>query len=322
MRLLVVLICFSTPLLGLSQGNTIELTLPNENTSSSVKDYVYESQQWLSDQLVSFSNQVDSLFGEKTSMLEQNGTRVRLFNIWRNEAGLEGTQETLFQLDFRLPNLQKKLRFDLEKKADTEQDGIVDTDKRVAQKDAIKNDEDVRAGLSYLLDDVKKFNLKLSTGLRLSQSVVPYARFRINRDFKVGEGNIRFLTQSYWDQTDQFNQNLRLNYTVRFRDDLFFSFINDATWFENTRETLASQGPTLHHRLSDRRDMFYSLRANSSSLPQYQLDNYYFGISYRQRIMSHWFFYELTPYLTFPRENNFKKNEGVLFTLQAMIGSL
>ncbi len=316
------LVILSFLFVSASFSQSIESTLNGNESSFSMKESVYGGQQWLSDQLVIFSNQIDSLFGDKASLLEQNGTRVRLFNIWRNQAGSDQTQETLFQLDFRLPNLQRRLRFDLEKKADTEQDGLVDSDKRVAQTEAIQNDEDVRAGFSYLLDDVKKFNLKLSTGLRLAQSVVPYTRLRINRNFKTGDGNIAFLTQSYWDNTQDLSQNLRLNYSLKLIEDIYFSFINDATWFKSTKETLVSQGPTVHHRLSDRRDMFYSLRANSSSKPQYELDNYYFGVTYRQRLMKTWFFYELTPYMTFPRNQNFKRVGGLLFTLQATIGSL
>lgn len=320
--LLLLLSLFVQHSLLAQDSNSLQSTLVGGESQYVIKDYVYESQQWLSDGLVMFSNKVDSFFGEKSSLLEQNGTRIRIFNVWRNEENRTPTQEFYFKLDFKLPNLQKRLQFNLEKQGKSEEGDFLETEKRISQEERIQDDKDMRAGFSYLFDEFKKYSLKFSAGLTLSQKLTPYSKFNIKRNYSLFTGNLEFGALTYWDNQEGLTENIKLNYSKKLNDDFIFYLINDAKWFKSTEETLITQGPTLHHRLSDRRDIYYNLRMNSSTKPNYTRDSYLASITYRQRIMRNWFFYEISPYLKFPRADNFKKVEGILLNLKAVIGSL
>ncbi len=285
-----------------------------------LKQSFYEGHGHLSTSLLIATNWIDSFFGDKKSLEEKNGTRLRVYYIASKEESSDFTAEPAFKLDLKLPNLQKKLQISFEKSAKSEKQAGLSpenkpsTDKRVEK-------EEVRGSISLFLNEVLDFDLKFTTGVKANIPPRLFSNFRISREYNIPGGwTLRTISNTFWEQVPGFGQSLTGDFERTLSDNLLLRVINESTWLDESDEITASHGPTLFQRLSSRRVVSYNIRANYTNRPQYQLDAYVFNLVYRQNISKGWLFYEIVPTISFPRSYNFKSRLALAAKIECLIG--
>lgn len=292
---------------------------------SSFKEILYVGHRKLSNATMISTNWIDSFFGNKKYLEEQNGTRLRLYHIFSKRESTDLTSETAFKFNLRFPNLEKRLQFSIEKKGSSELATTATPESRLST-EANKNNTDLRAGASYYLKQFVKVDAKLTAGFKLEvppKDIPPklFANFRLSKVFKISENwSTKAVSNSFWLQKDGVGESVTVDFDRVINKNLLFRFINESTWLDSTSVINTAHGPTLFQRLSSRRAISYNGRFNYSSKPKYRLQNIIWSVSYRQNILKNWFFYELTPFAETNKLNNFNYTPGVSFKLELVVG--
>lgn len=264
--------------------------------------------------LVSVATRIDEFFFNTKDVKIQNQTNLRFYQVFSKTEYNEYKSDFNFRLNLDLPNIEKKLKISIEKKGGAvEQTPSGSSDNLPTEKG---RERELRGGLSYFLENVFDFNMKVSAGVRLGIPPTPFVDFKINRDFYIGQWRTRFYSSTFWSHRGGFGQSISLDEDYKFSENFLFRFVNEFTWLDSTDLINVSHGPTLYHSISQRRALAYSGRVNYSNRPSYRLDNYDLAISYRQAIIANVFYYEIVPRLTFPRDRNFSKIYSGLFQLE------
>ena len=89
-------------------------------------------------------------------------------------------------------------------------------------------------------------------------------------------------------------------------------FISNSFAFRN--------GPSLFHKLALHKAIAFHIHMNSVNEPQWEVSSYTIQASYRQRIYKDWLFLQVTPFLNFPRTNNFFRNPGLFLEVEGVFG--
>lgn len=264
--------------------------------------------------LVSVATKIDEFFFNTKDVKNQNQTNLRFYQIFSKSEYDEFKSDFNFRLNLDLPNIEKKLKISIEKKGGSvEQTASGSSGVLLTEKD---RERELRGGLSYFLENIFNFDMKVSAGVRLGIPPTPFVDLKISRDFYIGQWRTRFYSSSFWSHRGGFGQSVSLDEDYKISENFLFRFVNEFTWLDSTDRINVSHGPTLYHSISQRRALAYSARINYSNRPSYRLDNYDLAISYRQAIIASIFYYEIVPRLTFPRERNFSKIYSGLFQLE------
>lgn len=264
--------------------------------------------------LTSVATKIDEFFFNTKDVKIQNQTSLRFYQIFSKSEYDEYKSDFNFRFNLDLPNIEKKLKISIEKKSgETEQLSSGASNILPTEKD---RERELRGGLSYFLDSVFDFDMKISAGVRLGIPPTPFADFKVTRDIFFGDWRTRFYLSSFWSHRGGFGQTVSLDEDYKISENFLFRFVNEFTWLDSTDQINVSHGPTLYHSISQRRALAYSVRANYLNRPNYRLENYDLAMSYRQAIIANVFYYEIVAHLTFPRERNFSKIYSGLFQFE------
>ena len=85
------------------------------------------------------------------------------------------------------------------------------------------------------------------------------------------------------------------------------NFKNGTSWFQTINEKMG---------------LSYNLLAMSSNTPSFAVNNYVASIGFRQLLYKEWFFWTITPALSFPRENNFHRTPSLALRFDVILGSI
>ena len=72
--------------------------------------------------------------------------------------------------------------------------------------------------------------------------------------------------------------------------------------------------------LNRREALRYLVSMDGFTRPNTRVENYRAGVTYRRNIWRPWFFYELEPYLLWPRERDFDTTTGIVFRVETLFG--
>lgn len=298
-----------------------------ENNQTATFDRIQEgidnTQSFLSKKVLNTTNWIDSFFGNKKSLDEQNGSRVRLFYILSKEESQDFDHTPSYKVDIRLPNLQKKIQISLESSQDSEAATPTPETQLSTESDSPVNTQGgERGSISYFFKELAETKFKLSAGARFGIPPRVFTNFRASKEHDLGYfWKLRAISNTFWEQDQGFGESLSMDFSKELSSNLNIRLVNEATWLDSSDTINASHGPTLFHILSKRRIVSYNYRQNYSNRPNYRLNEHLLNIVYRQNIHDNWLFYEMIPSLRFARYDHFHSHLGVTVKVECLIGS-
>jgi hypothetical protein len=282
------------------------------------KKVVDNTHQYVSKNVLSFSNSIDEFFTKTSKRKLKNKSKLTLSTTtrFREAAGPYITPEINYRLV--LPKTQDRLRLVLESD-DNEKENASSEDVTNTRND--NEDNNVAAGLKYL---VNKSGIDISTtaGVIVKIPVDVFIKFNAKKSIPIKNWVFKIDEQVKWVNNSGLTSDLDLNFDRRLSNKYLFRFVNNAFWNDNDYIITFKNGPSLFHKIDDDKALAYHAHVISVNEPDFLLTNYVLQVSYKQNLYKKWLYGSVTPFLDFPRTTNFHRVPGIIIGLDATFGHI
>lgn len=283
------------------------------------EEKVDKTQQQASNLLLLSAEWIDSFFDNPRSIAEENQTRARLRLIAGYSKKDDFKFKPRFDLYLKLPRLSDKLYLTINASDDdTDLDLLRSpiTDRSDFREDA--DNSEVTAGLRQFIIEEDDYNLSADVG--------------ISWDYAYGGARFRALEHLGGDWQARLTNRLRYYTDIKWEN---ITALDIETWFKKkflfrstTAVTLSEVEPGiphgqyfgLTHVLSPHQAAIYESAIYLDTEPSYTMTDLQFRVRYRQRFYRDWLIFEVAPVVTFPEEDDYETNLGIVFSLEATIG--
>ncbi|WP_233192242.1 hypothetical protein [Alcanivorax sp. MD8A] len=278
---------------------------------------------WMSRTVCGPSRWVDGFFARPDDVYEDAaGTQLRIVGANRWQDNDDDSSEFNIRGKVELPNLQHRLSlvFDNENDRNDElRDGLDTRPEEVGQ-----DDGGFRSALRWAANMPDRMNVDIDVGLRSELTTFVRARYRWFTPIGKSLWAFRFTQKGYWEDPEGFGSNslfefdrpVTLNTSFRFSSEYELTEENN----ELNRDWYFNQNARLYWQLGQRTGLSYSIGLDGYTDPVAAVENWRTSIRFRQSIWRPWFFWELEPYVYWPREFGYEGISGVVIRLEVQAG--
>jgi hypothetical protein len=275
----------------------------------------------LSEDIVGIANWIDSFFDNDRTVAEENKTRLRIkFYSFMEEGGNPVFHiKTNFRLS--LPKMQKRLNLLISGEPENalSPDNTPTEDRREEFESTDK--QNLILSLQYKLKETLRRNISTNIGLRFSHiTPVFYTEGRYRHQVKLGTWIFRFTQSLKWLADKGLESRTIIDLERPVSDRFFFRTTVDGSWFEHKDGFFYNLNMYFFQYLSSRRVLSYEWINDFQTRPDNRLEEIVLQMRYRQRIWRNWIFYEVSPRVSFPRDEGFSSIPGIALKLEAIIG--
>jgi hypothetical protein len=273
-------------------------------------DWVITQHETWSSHIGSLGRQIDSFFADVDTETAANKSFVKigLFGVWRKEDGLITDPRFRFRLD--LPNTRKRLKFIIENEPDETLSLDESNRRNVLRKD--ETTDSSNSGYLRILSVFQDWQLKGDLGIRIRNPIDPFARARATRYWEFSQGWTFQLkeTVSYF-HSEGFGFTNVASFEKNLSDTLFFRSKTETQWLKQDTSWEFAEVLSLSQLLDEKSAVAYRLAWLGENRPAPRTSAYYVNFTYRRNLYHNWLFFELTPELLYPRDDNFKANPSL-----------
>lgn len=282
-------------------------------------DLLEDTRQLISGRVVDLANRLDSFFGEQRADDELNRSALRLSyaRILRMER--RSRERVEVRLNLRLPNLEDKFRFSVEKnepkKDDTPQDPVaarLEAERKEREREAKRKEE----------EEKEPWRFRGDTGVVVSVPPSAFARARLRKNWRLIKYVPRFIEEVGYYTDRGLVESTTFNVDRRLRDDLLFRFENDKIWQITDKEFNTEHGPTLQHKFTEDDAFSYSAKGSTTvDWGSWYLNNWRVAVSYRRNLRNQWLYGEITPAIDFPKTESFRRMPSITVRVESLFGT-
>lgn len=281
----------------------------------------------LSGDIISAATRLDNFFGTERADDEANGTRIRVYTISTKFEGENPSTQGDIQLQLVLPKTQNRLRLVVESDDDRNEESsgtnsanspATSNSQRTAGQQAA---ESTTAALRYIVDTAG-IRTSFDAGLRFTDSPKIFYRMRFRKNIPLGKWVFRPVEQIFWVQDEGHSSDTDLDFDRKINEKWNFRFVNNIFWNDQDYFLDFTNGPSWFQKINEKIGMSYNFRVISSNTPDMAVNNYIASVGYRQLLYKKWFFWTLTPALSFPREENFHRTPSFTVRFDVILGSI
>lgn len=281
-------------------------------------NFIDKAHNSLSEQLLDISETIDAYFAAKKYKEKKNKTQLRLSLLIKGRESIDPIYESDINFQFVLPRTQKRLSLILEP---TDNDEISETSDSQRLRRSNRSDSSAtNIGLRYLL---KKAGFKISTDtgavVQLPQTKF-FSRLSLKKVKKFSKWKIKFEERLLWVNTSGLSSEFNMNFERKLSDFNLFRFVNNMTWDDSQNIIEFENGPSFFQKIDKDISLSYHAHIFTENKPGIAVTNYLLQITYKQNIYKNWIFANLSPFLNFPRSNQFQREPGFNIRLNMLIG--
>ena len=262
---------------------------------------------------------MDAFFDDRTyeEEVNQSTLRLSLSTLW--EEGEDLDVEAKVKLRVSLPRWENRLQLVIAGDSDDSNafDDLEDEDLELPG----DGDKNATVGLRYFAKQTKRHNVSLSGGLRWRDGaprVYIQPRYRFFTD--LGTWDARFIQKVGWFQSDGWESRSTLQFERILGDDYFFRTEGKLDWYEDEEGWFPQLNFILRKPLSRRRMASLEWRNYFETKPDSILESSVIKLRYRQRVYRDWLWFEVAPQVTFPEEDDYDWQPGLMLKLEAYFG--
>ncbi len=294
-----------------------------------ILEAIEERHERISARIVGSAEWVDSFFATEKAEAEAQRTRFSLgfFLLAEDTRTVQYDARTRFRLS--LPILEDRLedRLQLVFSGDPDEEVGTDPVPRRQLRDRLEEtrDQTYTASLRYFIYRTLRSNISLSTGLRLRNGtptllLEPRYRQDIELDPWLFRFTQRFITLS--DGTVEIRTIFDFDREIEeFADDMLLRLSADGSWINDRSGYHYGLHAIVYQVLKRDRALEYSFSNFFQTVPNHRRENTRLRVLYRQTAIWEWFFVEIAPQITFPRDRNFKLTPGILLGVEVIFGA-
>lgn len=276
-----------------------------------------------SGKILNFSESIDNFFVDSTHEKLTNKSKVKVgfLTYFRESKGTIVTPDFNYQLV--LPNTEKKLQLVISSdKGDN--DGKTSRASRQIPASNKKVIEETAAGLRYILSTAG-VQLYTTTGVIISVPVKLFTKLSLKKNIPLSKKWVQRISQNLkWVNTDGVSSNFNWDLDRSLTKKTLFRFVNNIYWdnYSVNNALQLKNGPSLFHQIDKDKAISLHLHVNSTNEPHWEVSSYTVQASYRRRIFKKWLYMEVSPFLNFPRTDNFFRNPGLFLEIEGVFGYL
>lgn len=265
----------------------------------------------------------DDFFGHGDNLDSQAGTTLRI----RQSATLRDDHDHSAPLHIHthvlLPQLKNrvKLIFSNDDEAEDDQQRIVGPGQRAADSEP----HGFRAALRWMLVTTKNNGLDFDVGMR--SGLKAYGRARHRWIQPLSDRSRLYLTQKLtYRQTKGLSYQPTVDYSYALSKKRSIGLGIDAKISEETIDDgkgwIINPWASYYQRLSQKSALRYAMGLNAETRPAWGVTLYRTSILYRRSFYRRWLFYEIEPFLEWPRSQHFGTVSGISVRLEVYLGFL
>lgn len=303
-------------LVGLSETNAQE-----PQTEITIVDDVHTN---VSQRFSDFVGQIDEFFGEDLELDEANESWFRVRLDARSLEDEDPEFKGNIKLKLVLPSTEKRLRLLLS----TEEEDTREPNSRPTSRPAQNDDNgNVSLALRFLRDIREDSGLRFDVGARVRDKraqtfarIGAFIRRPVDLNWKATLSN----NAVYYDKSG-FEDKLTLKLARYLDQNKRVLFLNSTqfAWTEGNKGAGISQQVGVYRQLSDAASVAVEFQVGALTAPAKGEKRFRGGelrFRLRQNIWRPWFFYELTPSLSWPAEEDYRALYGGLIRIEVIFG--
>ena len=283
-------------------------------TDNNIINLLDEPRDYLSDNLLDFSDRIDQIFSNTENFSSNNNSYARLSiaSIWLDEdRPFPLTDAYIF---FALPRTQDRLSilFQTDESEESDSGGTNLLPGSPSQKSS---------ALAVRGKIVSGSNWSVSTdiGTKLNTVLDPFLRvsYRQKNKFKNWSLLWRESVYRFAYQGKGIDSQVRGDYPIS--DQFHLRLNNNVSWFEQESFYNRSHDLGLYQKLTDQNAISYSVGYYTVDDPQ---DNiYYTQIRYKSLLHDTWLYYEIIPEYIYPKSTGFTATPKFTLKLEMLLGN-
>ena len=268
-------------------------------------DTLRESSQW-----------VDSFFDNNRFVEEENRTRARLKLGLRYTEGEDLEFEPRINLRMHLPRLSRSAYLLLFASEEEKPEiGVLRTDPTFKE----DGSQEAGAALQYFLRETRKDNISFTGG---GSTGYLYGGIRYRYLKAIGDWQARFMAQLRYYTDDGLGNLDTLDFDRKYSDTWFFRTSLQLEWLEEEDDLPLALAFRLYQTLDENRVLSYEWENRMEAVEEGEVSEVMLLFRYRQRFLREWLFYEVSPRVTFPEDEDWDPELAVLFKVDMNIGFL
>ncbi|MFO6423808.1 hypothetical protein [Motilimonas sp. KMU-193] len=243
----------------------------------------------------------DFFVDERISEDARAGTMVRWYNDFKYTEGEGFDYKTRLSARVHIPKATKRLKLVFDNDAD---DKVADL--FPGSSDDTKN----TLGLQY------DWFVKGRSSLNFKLSFHPGIEARYRYTYPISDATYARLTQKVYQKKKETGSTTSVDLDHRLNENFLIrwnNFVKFSTEFDGSE---LGTGLTLYQYLSDKRALAYEASLYGKTQPYRFLANQRLAVRYRQNILRKWFFYEITPAIEWPKEEDEPRRDEASITLR------
>lgn len=269
------------------------------------------------------SRWVDGFFGGPNEVYtEEPGTHIRIIGASRFEEYGGDDSEVKVRAKVELPNAQHRLSLMFRNDDDTSDELRDDLDSR--PEEVGDNNTGYRAALRWVVNMPERMDVDLDAGVRSELTTFFRARYRWSKPIGDNGAAFRFTEKVYWEDPDGFGANslfeLARPVTERSSVRLASEWEKSEELNQMKRDWFFNQSASIYFRLGPQSGVGASVGFNGFTAPVSTIQTIRSSVRFRRNIWRPWFFYEVEPYVFWPRDQNYKGVSGIVVRLEMQAG--
>lgn len=285
------------------------------------KNAIDKAHQKFSNQILSLSNSIDEFFADTKHEKNENHSKLKISidTHFREAAGPYIIPDINYRLI--LPKSQKKLQLFIENDNEAQKSNTDQAKNDLKIKNKTREESDINAGLRYM---IKKSGIDFSadTGVLVNIPIVVFAKFTAKKNIPLRNWLLKINEQVKWVNDNGFTSDFNFDYDRNLSRNLLLRMANNVFWNDEDYVIRFENGPSLFQHINRLSALSYHAHVVTINSPSFEVNNYILQMTYRRRLYGKWLFMEMSPFLNFPRSENFHRTPGFVLGLDAIFGHL
>ncbi|KMT64657.1 hypothetical protein [Catenovulum maritimum] len=275
-----------------------------DNLHQGVSSSIYQSANWF-----------DGFFKQEKTLEKAQATAKLRLGYVPAETNLAGLEHRI-KLKAKLPNLKNKWDVIFSDHDDTNRDSTAD---EVISDIENNKDDDLNLAIRFTHSATKK--KYITTRLGLGKGADIYLRTRYRRNFQHTDSFQTIIEPSiYYYLRHGWHYRLLFNFEWQCSKDCMWQLNN--RWDHESEEDLTTWRHSLlyYYQLNEKAAVVKGIFYTGNIEQGYQLENKGVFIRYRQQALRDWFYYEIEPFIHYPKTREFKQTLGIALRIELNFG--
>ena len=285
-------------------------------------DYQHKS---LSEQLVEFTEQIDTFFISDDQERRINYSHIQLGYRYTRYQDDPSLMDPVFQARLHLPRTQNRLTVEVSNNNPFDPINDIATNTSSDTNPADQTDQTLNIGLGYARAITDLLDFKVTGGTRLAgDRMKVFINLQVYRKFFFYKWSLHLSEDLYRDNVIFNRATAQMLFERSIGDDRLFRSITKNITYSDLGYAQNHQTFYVLDQLSTRDAIIYqvgSMWEKQFGLLDYELENYYTMVRYSRKIYRDWLFMELSPQVQYLRTENFHPKPLISLQVTAFFGN-